>query len=435
LILAPVYHAKGGAVAMVLSTLAVWTVAHFHARRHIGHLPFFEATLRPLLIVAISMYIYSLINTPWLGIISALVIYITGALIIDWKLPRDIRSLIRIKDGRSVQTLESRSTPVNKRVILAIFCVLLFLVIWQIKPFPIATWLNPAATELKLTSMVRGIEILKYLLEVDIIIVLALLGLLYKTSNSLDSHYHPLWKGYSLQEEHSICETYFFPMLFGILLLALLFQFQSILPGNTVWTEEIIDFISYLKLDYGALITHFERGNQQMLFSLLAKISVVLFGENDFSLHLSSMIIRIACIWAIASLVRYIFNARDAIIAAILFTAFSYQILLLQNTSGYAIVFFTTALATELFLRNLETGKWRYGLGYAFLIAATSWLYFSTLFIILAHCLVYLTALIRTAKWNRTHWRPFWVLVLSAWITLHFYIPVLSQLDNHYLTN
>jgi O-antigen/teichoic acid export membrane protein len=429
LILVPVYHAKGGAIAMVLSTLTVWIMAHFSAQRHIGQLPFFEATLRPLLMAAFSLYIFSLINTPWLGIISALIIYILGALLIDWKLPGDIHTLISIKDGESSQTIEKEGKHVNKRIVLSFLCMVLALVIFQIKPFPIANWLNAETTELHLNIVTRDIVFFKYLLEADIIIALALMWLLFKSTNAPDSPYHSLWKSRSLHQDHSIYETYFFPLLYGILLLALLFQ--TILPGITLWSEEILTLFDYLKFNFGEPISHYANGDQQIFFSLFDQIIVGLFGKNDFSFYLPDMVIRVACIWATARLVRYIFNAQKALIIAILFATFSQHDLLLQNKSGYALVFFGTVLATELFLRNLETGKWRYGLGYAFLIAATSWLYIYTIFIALAHTLIYLISAIRTPNWSKNNWRPFWVLILSAWITLHFYAPFLPGVDGH----
>ena len=428
LILVPTYHAKGGAFALVISTLAVWTVAHFSARRHIGRIPFIEATLRPLMMVVFSLYIFTLIKTTWLGIISALIIYILGALIFDWKLPRDIQTLINIKDSESPQIKELKSKHLNIRIVLSIFCMILFLIIFQINPIPIANWLSPEATELHLNFISRGIIFLKYLLETDIIIFLVLIWLLFKSTNFLNSSYHSLWKGRSFHRQQSICDVYFIPLLYGILTLA--FLFQSMIPASTLWTKEILTLFGHLKFEYSESISHYEKTNQLILFSLLNKINVGLFGENDFSLHLPSMVIRGACIWTTAHLIRHIFNARNALIVAILLAVFSHHTLFIVNISGYAIVFFGTVLASELFLRNLETGKWKYGLKYILLIATVSWLYLSAIFIALIHALIYLISVMRTEKWSKTHWRPLLVLILTVWITLHLYAPFLPQLAN-----
>ena len=148
-VLVPLYQATGGAIAMVVSTLAVWTVAHFSARRYICKISFIEETFRPMLIVLLSLYSYSLFNNPWLAFISALIIYTIGAFLIDWKLPEDIRTFISIKDGK-FQSFEIVNRELNIRIKILIISVILIFGIFQIPQISIPQWLNSSAKEINL---------------------------------------------------------------------------------------------------------------------------------------------------------------------------------------------------------------------------------------------------------------------------------------------
>lgn len=424
-LLVPTYQAKGGAFAMVASTVGVWAVAHMNARRYVGHLQFIEAIFRPLLMVLFAKFIYSQINNPWLAFASALLVYISGAIIIDWKLLGIIRKLFHTKDG-SQQKTEVKSKDMNFRIILLFISILFLYTILKIPHFSIAQWLNPLATDTRLNSIATGARILKYLLVTDVIIFLLLLWQVLNKANYSLSNYQPLWVSRPLKDKNSISEKYYYPILFGLLILALVLR--SISLGSDLWIDEVISLVKYIRLDYGALISSFDDDNQHMLFSLLSRISIGVFGENEASIRMPVMLFGVASIWATSHLVRYVFSAREALLVATILVISYHHIWFSQNARGYAILLFGTVLATELLLHGLETGKWKYWIGYAFTIAATTWVHLTAVFIALAHGLVCIVIVLRANNFNHAYWRPFLALIFSAWITIHLYALVLPQL-------
>ena len=68
-------------------------------------------------------------------------------------------------------------------------------------------------------------------------------------------------------------------------------------------------------------------------------------------------------------LARLVYGNRAAVMTGLLLTLSWHHIWFSQNARGYTILLFGTVLATDLLLRALRDGLWRYWVGYALVIA------------------------------------------------------------------
>lgn len=98
LALIPDHAALGGSVTMLISTLAVWLTAHFHASRNIIRMPFLRAIACPLLLsagVLLSAGMYNEIGLP--GRAGLLLLYAVAGLLFDRAIVSDIKTMLKVK--------------------------------------------------------------------------------------------------------------------------------------------------------------------------------------------------------------------------------------------------------------------------------------------------------------------------------------------------
>lgn len=99
--LAPRLGAVGAALAMLISALLVWAVAHFYARAQLGPLPFAAPLLRPAAAAAAAAGLFAVLpgGSPWLRAAAAGVGYWTVAGLLEPRLLGDARALVRSLGG------------------------------------------------------------------------------------------------------------------------------------------------------------------------------------------------------------------------------------------------------------------------------------------------------------------------------------------------
>ena len=218
-------------------------------------------------------------------------------------------------------------------------------------------------------------------------------------------------------------------ILSGILFTAVALRMPAL--NSDLWLDEILTLVHYVRLDLGAILSDFSDDNQHVLYSVLANFSVRLFGESPAALRLPALLFGVAGIWASAHLVRYVFGKREALFTAALLTLSYHHVWFSQNARGYTILLFGTMVSTELLLRGLATGRWRFWLAYAGVVALTAWAHLGAIFVALAHGLVLVSLGFyrlrgrQLAKWR---WQPFIALVLAGWLTIQEYVVVLPQM-------
>jgi len=276
-------------------------------------------------------------------------------------------------------------------------------------------------------SLFKGALILKSLLVVDGVILL-FLGTRSPDSpvTSLSPGYTPLWIPSQQQSRQWGGPELYWPVMVLILIAAAVLR--VILLNNDLWIDEVFTLVDFVRLPMGQIITDYSSDNQHILFSVLARLSISVFGESAWALRLPAVIFGIASIWAAMRLATLVYGNRVAVYTGILLVLSYHHIWFSQNARGYTLLLFGTIFSTCLLLRGLQSGKWRYWTAYALVIALSAWAHLTAVFVAIAHGVVIVVVLLKQGRLDHGRWRAVAALVLSAWFTLHLYALLLPQM-------
>jgi mannosyltransferase len=202
---------------------------------------------------------------------------------------------------------------------------------------------------------------------------------------------------------------------------------------SDLWHDEIFTLVDFVRSPALRIATEYTDDNQHLLFSLLARGSVVAFGESAWALRLPALAFGVASVWATWRLGRLLFGARAALYGAA-FVAVAYQaVWFSQNARGYTGILFATTLGSELFLRGCAAPRARTWLAYAATIALGMSLHLTLGFVALAHGFVWLALALRSPDRRlATVLPPLGGLALAGTLTLLCYGLVLPQIVAFY---
>lgn len=201
--------------------------------------------------------------------------------------------------------------------------------------------------------------------------------------------------------------------------------------GQGLWFDEIRTLVSYVRLPLPQIVTTFDSQNQHLLYSVLARLSVVALGDGAWALRLPAALLGVASLWATFWFGRRITTDREAVLAAVLLAASYHHVWFSQNARGYTGLLLVTLLGTGLFLELLAEARPahdRRWLGYAVVMALGHYTHSSAVFVTAAHGLVWLALLARGRRLTRASVAPGLALVAAGVLTLLLYAPVLPQL-------
>jgi hypothetical protein len=174
-----------------------------------------------------------------------------------------------------------------------------------------------------------------------------------------------------------------------------------------------------------------------MLFTLLAQISIGIFGESAWALRLPSVIFGVASLWALFLLGRRVVGTRTALLASALMTVSYHHIWFSQNARGYMGLLFFTTLATWLWLEALSKNSWQWWMYYVAAVCLGMWVNLTMAFVVATHGLLYLIWVTGKLRSRRSiqgrhlesdHiWRPLIALLLCGSVTLQLYALSLPE--------
>ncbi|MEO8198930.1 MAG: glycosyltransferase family 39 protein [Gemmatimonadota bacterium] len=219
--------------------------------------------------------------------------------------------------------------------------------------------------------------------------------------------------------------------LAAILLVALLLRLYD-LP-NGLWFDEIQTLVDYVRLPMGRVLTTYDSQNQHLLYSVLARCSISIFGESAGALRLPAAVFGVASVWAVYYFARLITGRAEALLAAA-FLAFSYHhVWFSQNARGYTGLLLWTLLASAAFIR-MVTGRYRHPWGvaivYGLCMGLAAYTHITAVIVSVAHFLIWVVLLFRMKQRPRGFdaWLPGWGILFAATITLQLYAIVLPQM-------
>jgi hypothetical protein len=194
-------------------------------------------------------------------------------------------------------------------------------------------------------------------------------------------------KGSGDQQDHHDKRHSYTWMIMGLIGCATALRLYDL--GSGLWHDEIVTYINYTKLPFGDIVTTFDSQNQHPLYSLLAHVSIKIFGDSVWSLRFPAAIFGVGSILAVYLLGRHIANEREAILSAGLLVFSYHHIWFSQNARGYTGVLFWTLLSSWLLLRALEEKRPQVWIWYAITSALGVYTHLTMVFVIFAQFFIF----------------------------------------------
>ncbi len=217
----------------------------------------------------------------------------------------------------------------------------------------------------------------------------------------------------------------------GFLILGALCVFgiiaRSIGLDGGLWFDEIVALVQGYREPLISQFTVFQGDFHHTFYSVLARISLVLFGDTAWAIRLPAMLFGAATIPLTYMLGRELMGERDGWLAAGFLTVFYPHVWFSQNARGYTMLAFWSTLATLLLIRYLRNPGRRPGWTYAIVVALGVYTHLTMVFLALGHAAVCLVEALRD-KWERPRVIGTGLtFVLAAGLTLLLYAPMLTQ--------
>jgi hypothetical protein len=201
------------------------------------------------------------------------------------------------------------------------------------------------------------------------------------------------------------------------------------IPGlnSCMWLDEVLTLVRFARPPVGVILTSFPDQNQHMLYSLLAHISLRIFGEQTWALRLPSVLFGVASIWALFLLGRRLIGETEALLACALMTVSYHHIWFSQNARGYMGLLFFTLVATWLWLEAMDRDTWGAWLGYTVSIVLGMWIHMTIVFVAATHALIFLAAWLRSGREPERLGRAAAAYLLCGTLTLQLFALSLPQ--------
>src|SRR4030095_418298 len=201
---------------------------------------------------------------------------------------------------------------------------------------------------------------------------------------------------------------------------------------SDLWHDEVGMLLNYVRPPLGEIVTSFSNQNQHMLYSVLGRLSVDLFGETAWAIRLPAVLFGVASLWALFLLGRRVLGTDQALLASALMTFSYHHIWFSQNARGYTGLLLFVLLATWLWLEALSRGGQEWWLFYVVAAVLGLVIHMTMAFVLAAHALLYLVLLVRTKRGlpnleAQAGWKPLITWLLIGSVTLQLYALSLPE--------
>jgi mannosyltransferase len=225
--------------------------------------------------------------------------------------------------------------------------------------------------------------------------------------------------------------------LAGLTLAALALRMVAL--DQQLWYDEMLLAVRWAPLRLWEIVTTYTSQNQHMLYSVLARVAMDLFGESNWALRLPAVLFGVLTVPALYFCARQVTTQRESLLAAALLAVSYHHVWFSQNARGYTGLALWTVVTTYLFLRGLREGTLRPWLWYGVTLALGMYTHLTMGFVAAGHVVVLSWAYLSAWKgWRartgetETSFITFSLIpplgfVLAGVLTLALYAPVLPQ--------
>ncbi len=219
-------------------------------------------------------------------------------------------------------------------------------------------------------------------------------------------------------------------VLAGVLMMGAALRFYDL--GNGLWLDEIAALVKYVRLPIGRLLSTFDSQNQHMLYALLARGSMELFGDTAWALRLPAVLFGVGSLAALYWFAVRITTRWEAIMATALLAVSYHHVWFSQNARGYTGLLLWTLLGSGLFLTLLRgSGRPRWGpvVGYGLVMSLAVLTHATAAIVVAAHVVIWLALVWRAPRpLSSEGWMAGAGPLLAGTFSLQLYAIVLPQI-------
>jgi mannosyltransferase len=227
-----------------------------------------------------------------------------------------------------------------------------------------------------------------------------------------------------------------FPWVWLVVLTILAASLRVIGLNRGLWMDEITFLLITVRHPIAEIITVFPGDTQHPLYSILARLSILAFGEHVWSLRLPAVVFGVASIPALYLLAVSVASRTEALLCAAFLAVSYHHVWFSQNARGYSALAFWTILSTFLLLRGLRTGRRAPYTAYAIATSLGAYTHLAMMFLIASHVLIGAWGALSDWKHGRNlnRWKlPLQALLMTGGLTLLFYAPILLQVQKFFM--
>ena len=174
--------------------------------------------------------------------------------------------------------------------------------------------------------------------------------------------------------------------LAGLTILATWLRVIGINKG--LWWDEIYFLVISVRHPLAEIITLFPGDTQHPLYSILARLSVVAFGEHAWSLRLPALVFGVASIPILYLLGVSVTTRIEALLSAALLAVSYHHVWFSQNARGYTALAFWAILSTFFLLRGIQSGRRGPYVAYAVAASLGVYTHLTMVFLVVSHLFI-----------------------------------------------
>ncbi|MDQ3181681.1 MAG: glycosyltransferase family 39 protein, partial [Acidobacteriota bacterium] len=163
---------------------------------------------------------------------------------------------------------------------------------------------------------------------------------------------------------------------------------------SELWLDEITTIFFYSPMPTLHVLTGFVSANNHLLNTLLMKLAIAFFGEQEWAVRLPAAIFGAATIPIFYWVSRLMLSQRSSLFAALLLAVSYHHIFFSQNVRGYSMQLFFTTLSCGLFVKGLQEDRLRIWVLYVAAMFFDMASLLNSSFVFAAHILIGVMALI-----------------------------------------
>lgn len=215
-------------------------------------------------------------------------------------------------------------------------------------------------------------------------------------------------------------------LLLALLIVATALRLHRL--GDETWLDEILTHVRVSHLGLVELATTYPSQNQHVLYSLLARVAIVVFGDGPAALRLPAAVFGVLSIAATYALGRDLLSRSEALAGAALLAVSDVHVWFSQNARGYTALLFLTLVSSRLLLRALSADRRRTWAAWGVTLALGAWVHLTMMFVVAGHLLLVLRRRVAgpsDADALRARWTgPLLGLVLMGVLAIAVYLPI-----------